>query len=157
PKRIRRGCPVILQQVSQKGRRNPNGPTLTNAWPIAATWAITSPSRRSDFQHPLSPDQRGRACRNRQGAGGQRRSTRSGGSADVNVVLIGEHLAVAATQAAEPTMNDRGMEALQCAPVGNSSSFAVPPNMSPAIRSIKSRPNPGWAGDLTVGPSLSRQ
>jgi hypothetical protein len=78
-------------------------------------------------------------------------------SADVNVVLIGEHVAVATAQAADPTMNDRGMEALQCAPVGNSSSFAVPPNMSPAIRSIKIRPNPGWAGDFTVGPSLSRQ
>src|SRR6266487_3076202 len=65
--------------------------------------------------------------------------------------------AVARAQAADPAMNDRGMEALQCTPVGNSSSLAVPPNMSPAIRSIKIRPNPGWAGDLTVGPSLSRQ
>ena len=98
-----------------------------------------------------------RAWRNRQRAGGQRRSTPSGRSADVNVVLIGEHVAVATAQAADPTRNERGMEALQCAPVGNSSSFAVPPNMSPAIRSIKIRPNPGWAGDFTVGPSLSRQ
>jgi hypothetical protein len=73
------------------------------------------------------------------------------------VALVAEHAAVARTQAADPTMNDQGMEALQCTPVGKSSSLAVPPNMSPAIRSIRIRPNPGWAGDFTIGPSLSRQ
>src|SRR5207244_3119307 len=60
-------------------------------------------------------------------------------------------------QAAGLTMSDWGMEALQCAPVGNSSSLAVPPNMSPAIRSRMVRPNPKWVGDFTAGPSLSRQ
>src|SRR5262249_13167973 len=62
-----------------------------------------------------------------------------------------------ALQAAGLTVRDRGMEALQCTPVGNSSSLAVPPNMSPAIRSMRVRPNPKWVGDFTVGPPLSRQ
>src|SRR2546430_16941792 len=54
-------------------------------------------------------------------------------------------------------MNDRGMEAPQRPAVGNSPRLAVPPNLSPPIRSIMIRPYPGWAGDLPVGPTLSRQ
>src|SRR5262249_17749632 len=40
---------------------NPAAGLAKGTWPIGATWTITSPSRRSDFQHTLSPDQRGSA------------------------------------------------------------------------------------------------
>ena len=41
-------CRVILQQVSQKERRNPHGTILTNAWPMGATWMIPPARKQSD-------------------------------------------------------------------------------------------------------------
>jgi hypothetical protein len=45
-RQILRGCPVILPQVSQKERCNPNKTTSTNAWPLGATWTMTPRSIR---------------------------------------------------------------------------------------------------------------